>query len=98
MALEIQQREREGITVLTGARCRAASRAPDGAVSATLEGGRTFTGDEILVAVGRRARTADLGLDTVGLTDFIGKSLAVDDRLRVQGGGGRFESSVYRLA
>jgi len=80
--------EREGITVLTGARCRAASRAPDGAVSATLEGGRTFTGDEILVAVGRRARTADLGLDTVGLTDFIGKSLAVDDRLRVQGGGG----------
>jgi len=79
--------EREGITVLTGARCRAVSRAPDGSVTATLEDGRTFTGDEILVAVGRRPRTADLGLDTVGLANLIGKSLAVDDRLRVQGGG-----------
>jgi pyruvate/2-oxoglutarate dehydrogenase complex dihydrolipoamide dehydrogenase (E3) component len=80
--------EREGITVVTGARCNAVSRAPDGAVTATLDDGRTFTGDEILVAVGRRPRTADLGLDTVGLTDLIGKSLAVDDRLRVRGGGG----------
>jgi dihydrolipoamide dehydrogenase len=80
--------EREGITVLTGARCKAVSRQPDGPVTATLEDGRTFTGDEILVAVGRRPRTADLGLDTVGLTDLVGKSLAVDDRLRVQGGGG----------
>src|SRR5262249_27414049 len=80
--------EREGITVLTEARCTKVSRAADGAVTATLEDGRTFTGDEILVAVGRRPRTSDLGLDTVGLDDLIGRSLAVDDRLRVQGAGG----------
>ncbi len=80
--------EREGITVLTGARCSAVSRASDGEVTATLEDGRSLAGDEILVAVGRRARTSDLGLVTVGLTELVGTSLAVDDRLRVRGGGG----------
>jgi pyruvate/2-oxoglutarate dehydrogenase complex dihydrolipoamide dehydrogenase (E3) component len=40
-------------------------------------------GDEVLVAVGRRARTGDLGLDTVGLAP--GEYLDVDDTLQVPG-------------
>ncbi len=69
-----------------GARRRDAAtgvRADDGPVVLTLDDGRTFEGDELLVAVGRRPTTADLGLDVVGLTP--GKSLEVDDRLRAVG-------------
>jgi pyruvate/2-oxoglutarate dehydrogenase complex dihydrolipoamide dehydrogenase (E3) component len=81
--------EAEGITVVTGAKMvSAVRRAEDDAITATLEDGRTFVGDEILVAVGRRPRTADAGLDTVGLADVAGKYLPVDDRLRVQGASG----------
>jgi dihydrolipoamide dehydrogenase len=57
----------------------------DSPVTAVLEDGREVTGDEILVAVGRRPRTADVGLDTVGLGELAGKYLTVDERLRVQG-------------
>ena len=78
----------EGITVITGARMNAAVRAgQDGPVTTTLEDGRTVTADEILVAVGRRPNTADLGLDTVGLQP--GRPVEVDDSLRaVQVPGG----------
>jgi pyruvate/2-oxoglutarate dehydrogenase complex dihydrolipoamide dehydrogenase (E3) component len=40
-------------------------------------------GDEVLVAVGRRARSTDIGVDTVGLEP--GKYLEVDETLRVEG-------------
>jgi pyruvate/2-oxoglutarate dehydrogenase complex dihydrolipoamide dehydrogenase (E3) component len=74
----------EGMTVITGARMVAARRdGRDGPVVATLEGGRELVGDEILVAVGRRPATADLGLDSVGLEP--GRAVAVDDRLRAAG-------------
>ena len=56
--------EAEGITVVTGVRMTAARRlGHDGPVLAQVADGREFTGDEILVAVGRRAATADLGLE-----------------------------------
>ena len=81
--------EREGIRVLTGVRCTAVRReGADGPVTAVLEDGREFVGEEILVSVGRRPRTADVGLDTVGLEDLAGEWLSVDDRLRVQGASG----------
>jgi dihydrolipoamide dehydrogenase len=87
--------EREGITVLTGVRCSAVRReGTDGQVTALLEDGREFVGDELLVAVGRRARTNDVGLDTVGLGELAGKWLAVDDRLRVQGASGEWLYAV----
>jgi len=79
--------EAEGITVITGARMVAARRdGRDGPVVATLEGGRELVGDDILVAVGRRPATADLGLETVGLEP--GQPVAVDDRLRAGVDGG----------
>ncbi|MGY1693682.1 MULTISPECIES: dihydrolipoyl dehydrogenase family protein [unclassified Geodermatophilus] len=75
---------REGIAVhldtrLTGIRRDGA----DGPVRATLSTGREVTADEVLVATGRRPRTADLGLDSVGLEP--GRPVAVDDRLRATG-------------
>lgn len=80
--------EREGMDVVTGARVIAVRRDEEGSVTATLDDGRAVTGDEILVAVGRRPNTAGLGLDTVGLDALAGKFLSVDEQLRVAGGDG----------
>jgi pyruvate/2-oxoglutarate dehydrogenase complex dihydrolipoamide dehydrogenase (E3) component len=78
--------ETEGIVVVAGARMTAARRdGSDGPVVATLEDGRELTADEILVAVGRRPSTSDVGLDRVGLGDKAGRYVDVDDRMRVQG-------------
>ncbi|MGY1661401.1 dihydrolipoyl dehydrogenase family protein [Geodermatophilus sp. SYSU D00705] len=59
----------------------AASREGDEVVLRCTDGERR--GDEVLVAVGRRARTADVGVETVGLTP--GEYLDVDDSLQVRG-------------
>ena len=76
--------EAEGITVVTGARMTAARRlGRDGPVVAQASDGREFTGDEILVAVGRRAATAGLGLEKVGLEP--GRPVPVDRSLRALG-------------
>ncbi|WP_116040398.1 dihydrolipoyl dehydrogenase family protein [Amycolatopsis palatopharyngis] len=74
----------EGIRVLTGAKAtRAAREAADGPVTLVLDDGTELVGDELVVAVGRRARTEDIGLDTVGVR--AAGFLEVDDQLRVQG-------------
>ncbi len=76
--------EAEGITVITGVAMTAVERAgAGGPVTATLADGRTVVADEILVAVGRRPATGDLGLETVGLTP--GRPVDVDDTLRAAG-------------
>ena len=75
--------EAEGIRVVTGVAMSSVTRANDGSVVATLADASTVSADQILVAVGRRPKTADLGLDTVGLTP--GRYVDVDDRLRVPG-------------
>ena len=79
--------EAEGITVVTGARMTAARRVGDGGpVTATVADGREFTGDEILVAVGRRPATAGIGLERVGLEP--GRPVPVDAQLRAAGVAG----------
>jgi dihydrolipoamide dehydrogenase len=79
--------EAEGITVITGVKLTAAARhGDDGPVTGTLEDGREIVADEILVAVGRRPATGDLGLETVGLAG--GKFVDVDDQLRATGVAG----------
>src|SRR4051794_24878258 len=73
--------EEDGITVVLDASVERATRAgPAGPVTLTLDDGRTFTGDELLVAAGRRPNTDDVGLDAVGLEP--GKWVEVDDQLR----------------
>jgi pyruvate/2-oxoglutarate dehydrogenase complex dihydrolipoamide dehydrogenase (E3) component len=79
--------EAEGITVVTGVRMTAARRLGSGGpVMATLADGREFTGDEILVAVGRRPATAGIGLECVGLEP--GRPVPVDGQLRAAGVAG----------
>ena len=48
-----------------------------------LDDGSSVSGDEILVAVGRRILSADLGLDDLGVEP--GRPIEVDDTLRVPG-------------
>jgi len=69
-----------GVTIHTGAKAIAVRRDGD-RTTVELETGEAFTGDELLVAVGRRATTADLGLDAVGLE--AGGHVEVGDDLRV---------------
>jgi len=74
----------EGIAVITGGRADAVRRdGADGPVTVVLEDGREVTGDELLVAVGRRPNTRDVGFDTVGLEP--GRYLEVDGKLRAVG-------------
>ena len=75
VAKALQER---GVEVLTGAKAVAASR--DSVVRLELEDGRTVEGDELLVAVGRRPLTGELGLETVGLEP--GAYVDVDESLR----------------
>jgi dihydrolipoamide dehydrogenase len=81
--------EAEGITVLLNTRVVRAERAADDApVTVTLDTGRTLTGDELLVAVGREPNTRDLGLEVVGLEP--GKPVEVDGHLRATGVAGHW--------
>ncbi|WP_159622272.1 dihydrolipoyl dehydrogenase family protein [Ruania rhizosphaerae] len=74
-----------GVDVRTGVTVVSATRdgGPSTPVRLTCSDGQVVEADEVLVATGRRPRTDDLGLSTVGLTD--GQWLDVDDTLRVQG-------------
>jgi len=83
--------EAEGITVILGVAMTSARRDGDSVV-AVLADGREVVGDEILVAVGRRPRTSDVGLEVVGLTP--GKSVEVDDQLRAKGVDGEWLYAV----
>jgi len=72
-----------GVEILTAAPAARVQRDGAGEVTLTLENGRSLQGDELLVAVGRKPRTDDLGLETVGLEP--GRTLDVDDRMQVPG-------------
>jgi pyruvate/2-oxoglutarate dehydrogenase complex dihydrolipoamide dehydrogenase (E3) component len=74
-----------GVTVLAGAEAVSVKRDDTGTANVTLAGGESIAADEVLVAVGRKPGTGDLGLETIGLTP--GDWLTVDDTLRVTGAG-----------
>ena len=69
-----------GVDVRTGVNVGSATRA-GGPVTLTLDDGTAVEADEVLAALGRTPKTADLGLSSVGLKD--GGWLSVDDTLRV---------------
>jgi len=70
----------DGIEVVLGSHAIAA-RFDDSGYALTLDDGRELYGDRLLVATGRRPRTAGLGLDTVGLSAN-GHGIPVDGYLR----------------
>lgn len=71
-----------GVDLRTDKQVRSIERA-DGVVTAILSDGTTVEADEVLVALGRRPNTADLGLETLGIEP--GDYLDVDESLRVRG-------------
>lgn len=75
--------EGEGITIRTGAACIAFARhGDDVAVSLDCNAGPPqIVGSDLLVAVGRRPNTDDLGLDKAGVATDERGYIAVDERL-----------------
>jgi dihydrolipoamide dehydrogenase len=71
------------VDIRLGATVAHVGRDDAGVVHATLGDGASIESDEILLAVGRRPLTHDLGLETVGIEP--GKYMEVDDQYRVPG-------------
>ncbi len=73
-----------GVEVVLSVKATAVQREEGGGpVTLECDDGRSLTGDELLVAVGRRPRTVELGLEELGLQD--GKPVEVDEQMRVPG-------------
>jgi pyruvate/2-oxoglutarate dehydrogenase complex dihydrolipoamide dehydrogenase (E3) component len=71
-----------------GAGANASAESPAtarGAARLKLSDGRTLSGEELLVAVGRRARTQELGLEAIGLQAGAGGYVQVADTMQVPG-------------
>lgn len=71
-----------GVDVRFGAKAVRAERTGNDVVLELADGGR-LAGDQLLIAVGRKPHTDDLGLETVGLEP--GETIDVDDRLLATG-------------
>lgn len=74
----------EGVEVRTGVEVAAVESGEIGR-AVRLADGTVVEADRILVAAGRRPRTDDLGLDTVGVDVGTDGGVVVDDRLRTTG-------------
>jgi dihydrolipoamide dehydrogenase len=75
------QLREQGVDVRLGETATRAARDADGRFRLTLASGAQLTAAELLVCIGRRPHTDDLGLETVALK--AGDTIAVDDRMRV---------------
>ena len=74
--------EQDGVEIRTGRRVVRLGRNGDAYVVTTSDDG-TAEADKVLIAVGRRAPTDDIGLQSVGLNP--GGFLEVDEHMRVRG-------------
>ncbi len=81
---QVQDALRErGVEVRCGSSATSVRRDESGEVTVTIEGQGDVVADELLVATGRRPRTDDLGLETIGLEP--GEYVQVDDQMRATG-------------
>ncbi|KAE9382102.1 putative oxidoreductase [Stipitochalara longipes BDJ] len=77
---------RRGVTTLLSTTITAVQRSsPGGAVTVKLSSGESIIASEILVAVGRRPVTQNIGLEMIGLQSLVdsGSPLPVDESLRL---------------
>lgn len=75
--------KKRGIEVLTNQKVvRVDKTAGDAAASVVLESGRTLEADVVLISVGRRANTADIGLEAAGVAVDSRGEIPVDERQR----------------
>ncbi len=72
--------KKQGVTILTGTRVDKVSVAADG-VTTTFENGQSVLAEKVLVSIGRRFNTGNLGLDTVGLTVGRRGEIPVDEHM-----------------
>ena len=93
---QVEQALRDhGVDVRKGTKA-VAVRSRDGEVVVELESGDAVPGDELLVAIGRRPNTTDLGLESVGLEP--GKPIEVDDHMRAPDRTGSTRSGTSTAA
>lgn len=76
--------EKEGIAIRTSAKCMSVARQGDGVAVAVdcTAGAPVVTGSHLLLAVGRRPNTADLGLEAAGVATDERGYITVDDALQ----------------
>jgi dihydrolipoamide dehydrogenase len=77
-------RGRFGVDVRLGTKAEAVRQGGAGVI-VDLKGGGAVEGEELLVAVGRKPHTDDIGLDAIGIAPDDRGFLEVDDRMRVGG-------------
>jgi pyruvate/2-oxoglutarate dehydrogenase complex dihydrolipoamide dehydrogenase (E3) component len=73
----------EGVDVRLDVAVHGFQRTPDGRAQGRLSDGTTCTVERVLLAVGRRPATDDLGLELLGVEPGQDGALEVDDRCRV---------------
>jgi pyruvate/2-oxoglutarate dehydrogenase complex dihydrolipoamide dehydrogenase (E3) component len=78
-------REEHGIDVRTGALAKRVEQGDGGDIGLELDDGATVEAAELLVAVGRRPRTDDIGLESAGVEPGKGGFLETDGQMRVGG-------------
>jgi dihydrolipoamide dehydrogenase len=83
--LLLQSLEAAGIAVRAGARIERVERDGEATV-VTLDDGSTLRGERLIVAVGRRPRGHDVGLETIGVKPGEHGEVPVDERCRVTDG------------
>ena len=82
----LERFQKEGVTVLLGQQIVGFEKTANGC-SATLQndsGKQTVECDRVLVAVGRKANTEDMGLEALGVELTKQGTIAVDDYLRTK--------------
>ncbi len=72
-----------GVDVRVGHKVERVSQTSDGPITTTLDDGSEVSAERLLVAVGRKPHSDDVGLETVGLEP--GGYVEVDDAMRVGG-------------
>ena len=77
--------QRDGIAVRTGVRAQRVSVANEEKVVG-LDDGREVRGEVLILAVGRRPRGRDIGLETVGVEPTATGAIPIDKRCRVTSG------------
>jgi pyruvate/2-oxoglutarate dehydrogenase complex dihydrolipoamide dehydrogenase (E3) component len=76
---------REGITVRTGRPAAGVAYSPGSGFTVTLDGGEELTSAALLVATGRRADLAAVGVGAVGIDERL-RAIPVDDHMRAAPG------------
>ena len=76
---------RDGIAVRTGRPAAAVAWSPASGFTLTLDGGEELSGEALLVATGRRADLAAVGVGAVGIDERL-RAIPVDDQMRAAPG------------